>query len=278
MRRCIASILIFAVAFVPLFVNHSRIEFRNTHFSSNHSAMHCRPEMDAEKLRREICYAAAQLLNSRRETRFVAARWRAARSITSSYLTSEALPTDMEIRMALQQLVAGSTPVAGMDEEPAEADVDLPSSRFDQYLTLLEPMDRVRLNRDTHPEGDLLYHSLQVFELARDARPWDEEFLIAALLHDVGKGIDPYDNHAATLNALHDIVSDRTFWFVENLPTQHRLYDGTIGVRARRRLGAHEDGEELKLLANCDSEGRVPGRQVCSADEAVQFLRELALE
>jgi len=34
-----------------------------------------------------------------------------------------------------------------------------------------------------HPEGDALYHSLQVFELAREARPYDEEFLLAALLH-----------------------------------------------------------------------------------------------
>ncbi len=180
--------------------------------------------------------------------------------------------------MALQQLVSNSLPtVDSATEQPAEED-ELPTNRYDQYLALLEPTDRVRLNKDTHPEGDLLYHSLQVFELAREARSWDEDFLIAALLHDVGKGIDPFDGHTATLNALHDIVSERTFWFVENLPTQHRLYDGTIGVRARRRLGGHEDGEELKLLARCDSDGRVPGRKVCSAEEAVQFLRELAWE
>ena len=45
----------------------------------------------------------------------------------------------------------------------------------------------------------MLYHTLQVFELARDARPYDEEFLLAALLHDVGKGIDPHDHVAAGL-------------------------------------------------------------------------------
>ena len=50
--------------------------------------------------------------------------------------------------------------------------------------------------RSIHPEGDALYHSLQVFHLAREARPYDEEFLLAALLHDVGKAVDPQD-HAA---------------------------------------------------------------------------------
>jgi HD superfamily phosphodiesterase len=55
----------------------------------------------------------------------------------------------------------------------------------------------VKQNPVYHPEGDALYHSLQVFELARQQVPWDEEFLLAALLHDVGKAIDPADHVAA---------------------------------------------------------------------------------
>ena len=54
----------------------------------------------------------------------------------------------------------------------------------------------------THPEGDVLYHSLQVFELARQALPYDEDFLLAALLHDVGKAIDRREHVAAALEAL----------------------------------------------------------------------------
>ena len=40
-----------------------------------------------------------------------------------------------------------------------------------------------------HPEGDALYHSLQVFDLACEESPYDEDFLLAALLHDVGKAM-----------------------------------------------------------------------------------------
>src|SRR6516162_2816827 len=56
------------------------------------------------------------------------------------------------------------------------------------YRMLLLPLENVKGSPKYHPEGDVLYHSLQVFELARDRRPYDEEFLLAALLHDVGKG------------------------------------------------------------------------------------------
>ena len=115
--------------------------------------------MDSEKLRRRICFDAAQLLHSRRETSFRSAKWRATRAITRGYVASESVPTDMEIRMALQQLVSTTVPARAGDDV-TEHPVAIRDSRFNQYSSLLEPLDRVRLNRDTHPEGDLLYHSL----------------------------------------------------------------------------------------------------------------------
>lgn len=240
---------------------------------------HLPPFMEPEKLRRRICFAAAQLLHSRRETSFAAARWRAARAITRSYIPAESAPTDLEIRMALQQLVSTSAPqVAGPSSEIAlhsdqeQTDDD---ACYQQYFELLQPLDRVRLPADTHPEGDLLYHSLQVFELAKAARPWDQDFLIAALLHDVGRGIDPYDSVAATLMAVQEIVSERSLWLIDNLATQHRASEGTIGARARRRIDQHPDADVLRLLAECDSEGRVPGRPVCSLQEAIDHLKQL---
>jgi hypothetical protein len=61
--------------------------------------------------------------------------------------------------------------------------------RFHMYQLLLAPLEQVKQNTKRHPEGDALYHSLQVFTLARETLPYDEEFLLAALLHDVGKAI-----------------------------------------------------------------------------------------
>ncbi|MEZ6123694.1 MAG: HD domain-containing protein, partial [Planctomycetaceae bacterium] len=199
----------------------------------------------------------------------------------------DALPTDMEIRMALQQLVgtefasdASDVPSAfTMHGVEADDEIDEASDRrFDCYLALLKPLESVVPDRELHPEGDLLYHSLQVFELAKEAQPWDEEFLTAALLHDVGRGIDPRDAHQAGIAAIHSIVSERTLWFVQNLPLQHRASEGTIGMRARRRLEQHEDGELLRLLAACDSEGRVPGRRTGSLEDAIQWLRQVTDE
>ena len=76
------------------------------------------------------------------------------------------------------------------------------SIRYLLFRMLLEPLEGVKQSPKYHPEGDALYHSLQVFELAREERPYDEEFLLAALLHDVGKAIDPSDHVAAALQSL----------------------------------------------------------------------------
>lgn len=228
--------------------------------------------MDTQRLRKEICFKAAQFLQSRREANFTHAKWRAAREITRSYIRPDALPTDFEIRQALQQLVAAEGYAVTIADSPA-------GDQREQYLlSLLKPLDRVRQDRVTHPEGDVLYHSLQVFELARRERPWDEEFLLAALLHDIGKGIDPADHVAAGLALLGDHVSERTRWLIENHGLAQRIADGTIGARARRRLSRSEDAEALQLLARCDREGRLPGRTVCTPEEALAFITELSHE
>lgn len=148
--------------------------------------------------------------------------------------------------------------------------------RWDLYRRVLAPLEKVRQNPAYHPEGDALYHSLQVFELARDRVPYDEEFLLAALLHDVGKAIDPGDHTAAGLEALDGWITPRTAWLIAHHMDAHALAAGTLGHRAELRLRASEDFDDLLLLGELDRAGRRTGVQVCTVDEAIAFVRELA--
>ncbi len=148
--------------------------------------------------------------------------------------------------------------------------------RFRVYESLLLPLEHVKENPKFHPEGDALYHSLQVFELARDELPYDEEFLLAALLHDVGKGIDREDHVTAGLEALQGFITERTAWLIEFHMDAGSILEGTLGVRARRRLQQSENYEELLLLAECDRDGRAVGVAVADLDEALEYVRELA--
>lgn len=146
------------------------------------------------------------------------------------------------------------------------------------FRLLLEPLEGVKQSPKYHPEGDALYHSLQVFELARDERPYDEEFLLAALLHDVGKAIDPSDHVNAALEALEGSISVRTAWLIEHHMDAQAYRDGILGHRARIRLQASEWFDDLLLLHELDRRGRVRGSFVCELDEAFDHIRELDQE
>jgi len=143
------------------------------------------------------------------------------------------------------------------------------------FEALLAPLEDVKQHAKYHPEGDVLYHSLQVYDHARDQMPYDEEFLTAALLHDVGKGIDPHDHVAAGLEALEGFVTERTYWLIEHHMLAHKLADGTLGARAKRRLRENEWYDDLLLLGECDRAGRQVGVETPELDEALDYLREL---
>jgi predicted HD phosphohydrolase len=139
----------------------------------------------------------------------------------------------------------------------------------------LLPLENVKQSRKYHPEGDALYHSLQVYDLACDELPYDEEFLLAALLHDVGKAIDPRDHVMAALEALDGFITERTGWLIEHHMEAHAILDQTIGARAKRRLQQSENYDELILLSRCDRAGRQAGVEATELEEALDYLRSL---
>ena len=162
-----------------------------------------------------------------------------------------------------------------VDQEAAVENASELIDRFQVFYSLLLPLENVKQNPAYHPEGDALYHSLQVYDLACDQLPYDEEFLLAALLHDVGKGIDPYDHVASGLQALAGLITPRTTWLIENHMLAHKLHDRSIGARARKRLRANESYDELVLLGECDRAGRKSGVKTTELEDALERIREM---
>jgi hypothetical protein len=176
----------------------------------------------------------------------------------------------------LEAMLRAERPDADLDAETER--VADPMDRFELYRLLLLPLEAVKQSPKYHPEGDALYHSLQVFELARGERPYDEEFLLAALLHDVGKAIDPKDHVEAGLQALEGSITPRTEFLIRHHMDALAYRDGTLGVRARRRLEQSDDFEDLMLLRELDTRGRERGVVVCTPEEALAYVRELESE
>ncbi len=259
-----------------------------------------------ERLRRQIALEAArrmlgsagqrddtaslEWLDRMSENDYYVAKRKAA-AVLGHRIRPGDLPTDSEVR---EQLVilwrSRSNPPDGESEgegepsmpEPGEGELIAPLAqhldRFAVYRMRLAPLEAIKQNPKYHPEGDALYHSLQVFHLAREARPYDEEFLLAALLHDVGKAIDLQNHAAAAVEALRGSITDRTLWLIEHhgdlLPARER----SLSARQRRELDTSEFLDDLKLLRELDDAGRVPGVAVETLDQVLDYLRGLEHE
>jgi len=244
--------------------------------------------MSIDRLRRRVAFEAARLIYTRAETQYARAKMKAVRQFTVGEVKPSDLPRNREIRSHLRAFGRAASeeqknlllnPMSDPGAPGATAARGFAASdRFRTYELLLLPLEHVAQPPEDHPEGDVLYHSLQVFELAQQARPYDEDFLLSALLHDVGKAIDRRDHVAAGLEVLEGVISPRTAWLIEHHVEALSLREGTLGVRLRRRLEASEDFDELVLLCDCDRRGRAVGMDVPDVCEALDHLRRLAVE
>jgi hypothetical protein len=224
-------------------------------------------------LRHKIAAEAARLMLRGKFADVLSARRQAARWLIRGRVPVDELPTVAEIQQELYAL-AGLERMASQSSLFDE-DLDSPITPEELFMALrlmIEPLGRFRMNPELHPEGDALYHSLQVFELGRAEIPYDEEFLLACLLHDVGLAIDPRHAVPAAISALEGLVTDRTLFLIEHRPAAtYYLQTGIVSKSLRKS----PDFEELLLLARCNRNGRVPGTQVCSLDEALEYIAGL---
>ncbi|WP_422926890.1 HD domain-containing protein [Singulisphaera sp. PoT] len=231
-----------------------------------------------------------QTLRDASESTYYTAKRKAA-AVLGHKVRPGDLPSDSEVR---EQVLALAKERAGLeadvdDDEDQDVDCDgedEPSievmadhiDRFAIYKLRLEPLENVKQNPRFHPEGDALFHSLQVFELALEARPYDEEFLLAALLHDVGKAIDSQDHVAAAVESLRGAVTDRTLWLIEHHMDLLERRERPLSPRVRRAVESSEYFDDLKLLRSLDDSGRVPGARVGTLEQALQYIEGLERE
>lgn len=135
-------------------------------------------------------------------------------------------------------------------------------------LDLLLALDGIYQDPRWHPEGDALFHSLQVFELAR-RDTGDRALWAAALFHDVGKALRCPDHAEAGADLLDGLLSPRIVWLVHH----HLDLMNAPGV-TRRRLRGTARLADLQRLRRWDVAGRSPRASVLSPDAAVALLLE----
>jgi len=258
---------------------------------------HQAPQGGGDRARRQIALEAARrmfaaigpregqtTLGDATEAEYYTAKRKAA-AVLGHRVRPGDLPTDSEVREQVLALARNGEGPGDPDGLGPDPDTDAPMGRigehvdrFAVYKLRLEPLGAVKQNPKWHPEGDALYHSLQVFERARDARPYDEEFLLAALLHDVGKAIDPRDHVEAGLDALRGTLTERSEWLIAHHMDALAYRQKTLDPRTRQAIEASESFEDLMLLRELDEAGRAVGVPVGTVDEALAYLRGLETE
>lgn len=239
--------------------------------------------MTSPELREAIATEAARLILRGKAPEYHSARIRASRWLSKRKLSAEEMPSNAEIQAKVQALAclfAEESAANGRNGEPGEEVADLPDPEDGSYhpdtFPLLQLMmarlEGVKLDPQAHPEGDALYHSLQVYELGREERPWDEEFQLACLIHDVGLAIDRRHPVQAALEAVGPLLTERTCFLIEHRPEgSEYLRSGKISKALRR--SPHFD--DVILLARCDLKGRVPGTEVGTLEDALEEIAAL---
>ncbi|MDP3278573.1 MAG: HD domain-containing protein [Deltaproteobacteria bacterium] len=139
-----------------------------------------------------------------------------------------------------------------------------------ELISLLGALDGVAQSPVYHPEGDALFHSLQVFECAL-AGTQDPLVLAAALLHDVGKAVDGAHHEAEGAALLDGLVDQQICWLVA-----HHLDLLRAPERTRRKLRHDPRLSQLVLLRRFDLAGRDPHASVRTVGWAVDKLLSVA--
>ena len=136
-----------------------------------------------------------------------------------------------------------------------------------QYLLdLLLDLEFVEQNPIYHPEGNALYHSLQVFQLSLKLSN-EPDIWAAALFHDIGKAIDGPTHAEVGAELLVGVFNENIRWLI-----RHHLDLLVHPAKTKRKLHASVKLKQLTLLRDLDLKGRDPYCDVCSPEFAVAHI------
>ncbi len=141
-----------------------------------------------------------------------------------------------------------------------------PYVMYNDLFFLLTSLDGVAQNKRHHPEGDALYHSLQVFGQALQHSS-DPELWAAALLHDIGKAIQSREHARIGAQELEGLVSNRVVWLV-----RHHMDLVYAARRTRKKLRNDARLRDLVALRKWDLAGRKPHARVMAVEDALECL------
>jgi hypothetical protein len=138
---------------------------------------------------------------------------------------------------------------------------------FETMSDWLWSLEGVAQNPRHHPEGDALFHSLQVFGHAHKAHA-QPHLLAAALLHDVGKATSRQHHADVGAQMLVDLPP-KTRWL-----TAHHLDLLHEPRHTRATLFGTWALADLAQLRRWDKAGRDPRARVCTVSDAVWAVLE----
>jgi len=133
-------------------------------------------------------------------------------------------------------------------------------------LNTLLDLEFVEQNPKYHPEGNALFHSLQVFQLSLKLSN-DPEIWAASLFHDIGKAIDGPTHAEIGAELLEGIFNNNIRWLIS-----HHLDLLIHPAKTKRKLENSRQLKQLTLLRDLDLRGRDPYGEVCSPEFAIDFI------
>jgi putative nucleotidyltransferase with HDIG domain len=143
------------------------------------------------------------------------------------------------------------------------------------FLEVLKDKN-IKDREDRHPEIGVFNHSLQVFYLL-SKRTGDLDLLTAGLFHDIGKTFNTLQHDKIGAKLLYEYYPEKVIWLVKNHIRIIHYLNGEMRKGKRQVFERHNYFGLLKVLRECDIEGRKPDFHIEYDKEEIVSILEKAI-